>query len=211
MMVFGLTIYQLIFVIAVPIIVILVVIFVLVIPIRKSHIKNKYDDYYYRTIHKIVVNEDYYLINRFLFKIDDSHVGTIDHIIFGEKYIYIISAEYYDGDITGKQFDKSLILVPHKKGKKRYIVNPFLESKNLLERLSMNTDIDSDLMIGIVLVNNDVSINIMNESKQYYAIQINKLASLIKAIESRDIPTINEQQLDRAVKVFDKLNRRRDK
>ena len=65
-------------------------------------------------------------------------------------------------------------------------------------------------MIGIVIVNKRVNINVENESKQYYAIQINKLPQLIKAIESRPIPNINEQQLARAVKVFDKLNRRRD-
>ena len=65
-------------------------------------------------------------------------------------------------------------------------------------------------MIGIVVTNKRVNINVDNESKQYYAIQINKLPQLIKAIESRPIPNINEQQLARAVKVFDKLNRRRD-
>ena len=85
-----------------------------------------------------------------------------------------------------------------------------MTSKLLLERLSLNTEVDSSLMIGIVVTNKRVNINVANESKQYYAIQINKLPQLIKAIESRSIPTINEQQLARAVKVFDKLNRRRD-
>ena len=88
--------------------------------------------------------------------------------------------------------------------------NPYLESKLLLERLSLNTEVDASLIIGIVVTNKRVNINVTNESKQLYAIQINKLPKLIKAIEARLIPTINEQQLARAVKVFDKLNRRRD-
>ena len=201
--------YQLIFIIAVPVVVLTVAFVLIYLPLRKRHIRKHYDEYYYKTIHRIVTNEDYYLINRFLFKLDDTRTGTIDHIIFGEKYFYIISSRYYEGDITGKQFDKSLILI-NNKGKKAYINNPYLESKLLLERLSMNTDVDAQLMIGIVVTNRGVNINVANESKQYYAIQINKLPQLIKAIESRPIPTINEAQLARAVKVFDKLNRRRD-
>lgn len=206
---YNITTIQLVFFIAVPIVVLTLLFFFIFIPLRKRYIKKNYDEYYYRTIHRIVTNEDYYLINRFLFKVDDSRTGTIDHILFGDKYIYIISSKYYDGDLIGKQYDKSLILI-NSKGKKCYVNNPFLENKLLLERLSMNTDVDSQLMIGIVLVNKNVNINVTNESKQYYAIQVNKLPQLVKAIESREIPTINETQLARAVKVFDKLNRRRD-
>lgn len=206
---FSLNIYQLIFVIAVPIVVLIVAFFLIFLPLRKRSYRKNYDEYYYKTIHRIVTDEDYYLINRFIYKIDDTKTGTIDHIIFGEKYFYLISSKYYEGDITGKQFDKSLILIDNH-GKKFYVDNPFLESKLLLERLSLNTEVDTSLMIGIVIVNKRVNINVENESKQYYAIQINKLPQLIKAIESRPIPNINEQQLARAVKVFDKLNRRRD-
>lgn len=204
-----LSIYQWIFIIAVPIIVLIVAFFLIILPIRRRSIRRNYDEYYYKTIRRIVTDEDYYLINRFIFKIDDTKTGTIDHIIFGEKYFYLITSKYYDGDIIGKQFDKSLILIDSR-GKKSYIDNPYLESKLLLERLSLNTEVDASLMIGIVVTNKRVNINVTNESKQLYAIQINKLPKLIKAIEARPIPTINEQQLARAVKVFDKLNRRRD-
>ena len=208
MVLFTLNTIQIIFIITASVIVLTVAFVLIYLPSRKRYIRKHYDEHYYKTIHRIVTNEDYYLINRFLFKLDDTRTGTIDHIIFGEKYFYIISSKYYEGDITGKQFDKSLILV--NKGKKSYINNPYLESKLLLERLAMNTDVDTQLMIGIVVTNRGVNINVANESKQYYAIQINKLPQLIKAIESRPIPTINESQLARAVKVFDKLNRRRD-
>ena len=202
--------YQLAFIIVVPIIVLAVLFFFIFLPLKKRIMRKKYDEYYYRTIRKIATNEDYYLINRFIFKIDDTHTGKIDHILFGDKYMYVITDKYYNGDIMGNQFDKSLILVNPKKGKS-YVNNPCIETKTLLERLSLTTDVDKELMIGIVLTNRNVNIHVKNESKQYYLIQVNKLPQLIKAIESRDIPTINEQQLARAVNVFDKLNRRRDK
>ena len=80
---FSLNIYQLIFVIAVPIVVLIVAFFLIFLPLRKRSYRKNYDEYYYKTIHRIVTNEDYYLINRFIYKIDDTKTGTIDHIIFG--------------------------------------------------------------------------------------------------------------------------------
>ena len=201
--------WQIAFFIAVPIIVLGIAFFFVFLPIRRSYIKKRFRDYYYHTIRRISVNEDYYLINRFIFRIDDSSVGNIDHIIFGEKFIYIISDKYYDGNIKGKQTDKSLILID-KRGKKCYIDNPFLESAKLLTSLALNTDLDSDIMIGITVVNNGVNIGVKPEGKQFYAIQIKKLPQLIKAIESRPIDPLNEKQLARAVQGFDKINRRRD-
>ena len=205
----NINIYQIIFFITVPIVVLLLAFFFIFLPIRHTYIKKRFRDYYYRTIRKITVNEDYYLINRFIFKIDDSQTGTIDHIIFGEKFIYIIIDKYYEGNLRGKQTDKSLILID-KKGKKYYTDNPFLESAKLLTSLSLNTDLDSDIMIGITIVNNSVNIGVKPEGKQFYAIQVKKLPQLIKAIESRPVDPLNEKQLARAVQGFDKLNRRRD-
>lgn len=205
----NVNIYQIILFVAVPIILLVLGFIFIFLPIRRAYIKKRFRDYYYRTIKKIAVNEDYYLINRFIFRIDDSQTGTIDHIIFGEKFIYIITDKYYEGNLRGKQTDKSLILID-KKGKKFYTDNPYLESQKLLTSLSLNTDLDSEIMIGIAVVNNGVNIGVKPEGKQYYAIQIKKLPQLIKAIESRPVDPLNEKQLARAVQGFDKLNRRRD-
>ena len=204
-----LNVYQIIFFVALSLVVIALAFIFVYLPLRRRYIKKKFDEHYYKTIRRIVDNEDYYLINKFIYKIDDAHVGTIDHILFGDKYFYIITSKYYEGDLKGNMNDKSLVLY-NRRGQKFYVNNPYTEVKRLLESLSLNTDVDSKLMIGIVVVNKGVNIHVESQSKQYYAIQINKLPQLIKAIESREIPTINETQLAKAVKVFDKLNRRRD-
>ena len=198
---------QLIFVIVVPIVVVIVLIIFGLIPLLKHLRKAKYREYYYKTVRKIALNQDYYLINQFVFPTDDNHKGIIDHVLFGDKYIYVISSAYYPGDLTGQIFDQSLILIP-KKGRKKYVSNPILQNKKLLTRLSMMLELDQDLLIGISITNDDVNLDIKGESKQFYAIQRNKLPALVKAIESRNIPTINEEQLARAVQGFDKMKQK---
>ena len=64
-------------------------------------------------------------------------------------------------------------------------------------------------MIGIVLVNDDCKVAVQSESKQFYIIQRKRLAALIKAIESRPINNINENQLAKAVQSIAKLNKRK--
>lgn len=207
-MIYNLTTPQLIYIISVSLIVLVVIFLLLYFPIRKRIIKKKYVEHYYKEIYKIALNNDYYLINTFAFKVDDSSVLRINHILFGEKYVYLINDYHFDGDIAGKAFDKSLILFS-KKGKKCYIDNPIVRSKFLLERLCIMTGLDPTIMIGISLVNDDCNSDIASTSKQYYLVSRNKLASLVKAIESRNIAKLNEKSLDKLVHSINKMNRKK--
>ena len=144
------------------------------------------------------------------FRVDSSKVAKIDHILFGNKYIYIINDAYYEGDLTGKETDKSLILI-NDKGKKFYTDNQYLISSSLVKTLSQSTGIGMDLMIGVTVVNNNCKISIETSNKQFYIIQKKRLKRLIKAIESRNVGNINAAQLEALVKAIDKLNRTKKK
>ena len=206
----SLTTPQLIYIIAVSVVLSLIIFLLLFIPLRRRSIKKKYVEHYYKEIYKIALNHDYYLINNFAFKVDDSSLLRINHILFGDKYVYLINDYHFDGDIAGKAFDKSLICFS-KKGKKYYIDNPIVRSKFLLDRLCIMTGLDPNIMIGISLVNDDCSSDIISISKQYYLVQRNKLASLIKAIESRRIGKLNEKSLEKLVHSINKMNRKKKK
>ena len=203
-----LTLGQLLFVIIVPAIVVLIIAFILVMVFRQKSIKKDFKMHYYKTIYKIAMDNDYYLINNFLFKIDDSHIARIDHVLFGEKYIYIISDCYFDGDIIGKEKDQSIILTD-RKGKKYYYDNPLLSNQKLVNKLCIITGIDPSLLIGITVINDKCLCGIETTGKNFYIIQNNKLKKLVKAIESRPINKIKPDQLDKVVQAFDKLNRRK--
>ena len=204
----NLTNIQLAFVIIVPVVLLLFLSFVLYFPIVSAYRKKHFQIHFYKRVYKVALNNDYYLINQFVFKIDSSKNVMIDHILFGNKYIFVIISKYYQGDLVGKYLDKSLIFIS-RKGKKCYTDNPLNEIKYLSSKLSSLTSIDAALMIGIVLINDDCKVAVKSESKQFYIIQRKRLASLISAIESRPVENINEAQLSKAVQSIAKLNKRK--
>ena len=199
---------QIIFLVIAPLIILGIIFIIIYIPIKKRLVKNKFREYYYRKIYDIAKNQDYFLINNFAFRIDNGKTALIDHILFGEKYIYLILDYYYEGDITGTVNDTSLIYIPTR-GKKCYTDNPLLRNKRLLSRFSLITDLEQSMLIGIVLVNDECHIGVESHDKQYYFIQRQKLPKLIAAIESRNIDKINQVELEKAVKAIDKLNRKK--
>ena len=203
-----LTIGQTLFIIIVPIVVVALIAVVVIVILSQKSVKKDFKGHYYKRIYKLAMDKDYYLINNFLFKIDDSHVARIDHILFADKYIYIISDFYFDGDISGKEKDASIIL-EDRKGKKYYYDNPLLTNQKLINKLCLVTGIDPNLLIGISIINDKCMCGIETTTKNFYIIQSNKVRQLIKAIESRPITKINPDQLAKAVKAIDKLNRRK--
>ena len=203
-----LTNIQLAFVIIVPTVILIFLVICIYIPASGAYRRKHFQIHFYKQVYRVALNNDYYLINQFVFKVDSSKNATVDHILFGNKYIYVIISKYYQGDLVGKYLDKSLIFISHK-GKKCYTDNPFSEVKQLASKLSSSTSIDASLMIGIVLINDDCKVAVQSESKQFYIIQRKRLPALIKAIESRPINNINENQLSKAVQSIAKLNKRK--
>ena len=207
-MLVQLTNIQLAFVIIVPIVLLIFLFICVYIPASGAYRRKHFQVHFYKQVYRVALNNDYYLINQFVFKVDSSKNATVDHILFGSRYIYVIISKYYQGDLVGKYLDKSLIFISHK-GKKCYTDNPFNEVKLLTSKLSSSTSIDASLMIGIVLINDDCKVAVQSESKQFYIIQRKRFPSLIKAIESRPVSTINETQLGKAVQSIAKLNKRK--
>lgn len=215
----GLNEKQIIFIIVASLVVLVIAFSCIFFPLRKKYIRRNYRKHYHELIYKIAVLDDFYLINDFRFRTDDSHTAIIDEILIGEKYFYIITCLYFEGQLTGNETDSSLIYIP-KMGVKKYTDNPFHETKKIINKLSIITGLDPSLMIGIILVNDNCEVNVIPEKrpddteyspeeKIYFFSKRKKFEKLIKTLESRDVGTINAEQLDRAVKQIDKLNRRK--
>ena len=196
------------FIIIAPIVFVVFIAICLYFPIVGAYRRRFFQIHFYKQVYRVALDNDYYLINQFVFKVDYSKNATVDHILFGNKYIYVIISKYYQGDLIGKYADKSLIFISHK-GKKCYTDNPYNEAKYLTSKLSSSTGIDASLMIGIVLINDDCKVAVQSESKQFYIIQRKRFHALVKAIESRPIENINESQLEKAVQSIAKLNKRK--
>lgn len=206
-MILDLTTPQLIFVIVAPIVVLLLLFVIIYFPSKKSYVKKHYKEIYYKKIYSIVEKEDYLLINDFSFKIDSINTLHIDHILFGNKYIYIINDYYFSGNISGKVEDESFVLLT-KRGEKKYYENVIKTNKFITSRLSAATGVDSSFLIGINIVNDDCMVGVVNQSKQFYIIQRNNFAKLLSQIESREVSDFDEDALVKAAQDISCMNRK---
>ena len=207
MLIYELTKIQITFIIVSSVVALILLVIFAVVPIMKIIHKRYYRSYYYKKVYNYTLNRDFYLINNFSFRLDSKHNTTIDHILFGDKFIYVIMDKYYEGDLMGNSYDESLILIA-KNGTKNYVDNPYVQFNKLLSRLSTATGIGTDLMIGITMINNDCRMKIESSSKQFFMIQRKRFSKLVDTIEARDVGKINAKSLQNAVLTVNNLNKK---
>ncbi len=175
--------------------------------IKHGYFKTHLVRIYGKFVYHIALYGDYYLINKMNLPIDSDHTAHIDHILFGEKYIYVIKDRYYNGSLSGKENDESWVYFPDDRRKSRYIDNPLKINRQRTEKLGLFTGLNEDLFISIVVVNNDCLLDkFESTSRRDYVVQIGRLHKLIEAIESRSVPKINDAQLEQAVQDMAHIN-----
>lgn len=175
-------------------------------PLKKFLTRKLFRYRYYHHIYKYVDKKDYRLINNFVFKVDENTNAHFDHVVFGEKYIYLITDKYWSMGIYGKIQDPSWLLFKNEKNR-IYVDNPLAKNELRTKKISLVTGIDQSLFVAIVVVNNDCLIG--DDTKLKYNNLLIKEKVLIKTIEefeSSEIPSINDEQLQETVYKFDKLN-----
>lgn len=185
---------------------ILLVFFIIYPIIRKKHIFNNFKIIYYKKIRKVADIRDYYLINNLTLKQNGKMVCKIDHVLFGDKYIYVIKDRYYRGGIKGEKEDSTWFFYD-KKGKKSEMDNPMKNNELRIEKLSLLTQIDKSFFISVVIINDDCVIKKMKDlnNESSFIISSSKFQKLVKAIEQRDVQKIDENQLKFAVEDISKL------
>jgi hypothetical protein len=179
----------------------LFLIFLLFFPfIRRSYIFHNFKKVYYKKINNIVLNNDYLLINDLTLNDRDGKICTIDHLVFAQKYIYVIKDRYYRGGVSGKKED-NVWLFYGKQGQREEFENPMNINKKRIDKLANITHFDKEYFISIVLINNDCVIKNLKSlnSGDSYIVPYGKLNSLIKTIESRDVAPIEQKGLEKAV------------
>lgn len=175
-------------------------------PIKRSILSHRYVRNYGRLIYKIALDYDFYLINQFGLLREGNEIRTINHILFGTKWIYVIKDCYYRGAISAKENDASWIHYLNKK-KKRYIDNPLKVNAENINQLSMITQIDKNMLISVVVINDDCHVEPFSRtSKTNFFVPKGQLRKLIKALENQEVESIDEKALDAAVKEIDRLN-----
>ncbi|HOH68399.1 MAG: hypothetical protein WC160_01635 [Bacilli bacterium] len=180
-------------------------------PVKRAILRRHYVWFFARYIYRIALDFDYYLINQFAYIHSNREEKTINHILFGSKWIYVITDGYYPGAISAKENDVSWIYYSSRK-KKAYIDNPLRINADNVNQISMITDVNKDLLISIVVINDDCHVEPFDgTSKTNFLVKKSQLRHLIKALEGRDVDNIDEKALAKAVTEIHALNRNKKK
>lgn len=161
---------------------------------------------YYKTVRRVTYDNDYLLINDFRNKVGSKENFTIDHLMAGDKYFYVIRDRYYPGAISAKEDDAKWL---YYKGKKKQIINnPMMLNRLRVEHLALLSNVDVKYFISIVLVNDDCLMTPMDcTCNDSFLVSLKKFPKLIKIIESSsDVEPLQKESVAAAMKDFAKLN-----
>jgi len=192
--------YRIIFIV-VAIILALLLIALILFPFIKRHYEFKnFNEIYFKRINRIALDHDYLLINNLVLRDHNGVICRIDHILFCEKYIYVIKDRYYRGGISGN-YNDNIWFFYGKKGIKEEFENPMHINEKRIEKLANITHFDKSYFVSIVLINDNAIVKNLKgmNSKDSFIIPYSKLKKLIKTIESKDVAPIDQKGLEKAV------------
>ncbi len=163
---------------------------------------------FYRTVIKVVRDGDYYLLNNLQLRLDQKTYVRINHLIGGDKFIYVITDRYYEGAINAKPDDYRWMYY-ERSGGKRFVSNPLLENKAAMERLSIISGIQTSFMVGIVLVNKDCFVNRFSEEEpKNLLVSENKLGKIIESFEQKEVKPFVKEELWQCIQDLHMLRRK---
>lgn len=166
--------------------------------------RKKYHEIFGRKLYRLAMNRDYYLINRLVLKSHDDSRFVIDHLMFGDKFIYAFYDFYCEESLYGKSTDNSFLI----KGKKKnsYTDNPALIAKQRIKELSVLIGLDESLFVPIALVNNTCDFIDYDENNSI--VYLRRLTKTIDEYEKKDVNPLNQEQMMYAVHDISCINLR---
>jgi len=168
-------------------------------PLRKLYYRHAQKEFFYRKVMKVVRNGDYYLLNGLRLSLGSGQYVVIDHLIGGDKYIYVLMDFYCEGALSVMPFDSKWVSY-RKNGMKTEIANPLIAVRNVLVRLAMQTGISSSFLVGIVLINDDCFVNAFhNNEDDVQLIPLSKLQKVIDSYEAHSLAPFVPKELRQVI------------
>lgn len=181
--------------------------------IKRARYKKDHISIYGKRVYKYALHNDLYLINKLALKGNDDQLLKIDHLLFGTKYIYVISDFYLPGNIEAKENDRSFVYTPlEKNAKKVYIDNVFISGAELTKKVASNLGLNPSLFIPVALVDDEADFGDFKPTlKNNYLVHVSNFNKLLDALEARKVAPLNDDQLKYAVMDVNRLNERKRK
>lgn len=178
-----------------------IIFFILRSPKIKTKIEfsnERYRYIYYKKVKEIANKYDFYLVNNVEIDTRDEVVCKIDHILFANKYIYVIKDRYYRGTISGEKANKKWYFHPND-NEVFEMDSPLLQNQRRVDHLAAVTAIDRSFFISIVIINDNCVVKSNDDlnSENSFIVSLSQLPRLIKFIESRKVMNLNQSQLEK--------------
>ena len=161
---------------------------------RNLYRKRHYQEATYLKLSKIAKYEDYLLINNYKVDLDAEHIGIVNHILAGNKFLYFINDFNLSGVISGELKSYHLRQIDKEK-RVNEIVNPLNYNINLIKRFSQKHNLDQSFIKGIVVINDDSFIGINGTGKNFFMVSRKDLPNLISELEDCNEKNIKEKSL----------------
>ena len=151
--------------------------------------------------------------------LDDVNIANYDgeqlfvnHIIFGKKYIYLISDFLLKGFVEGDEKNNSWLYFDNNKRKHLYLDNlDMIADKNMRDFAGI-LQISPDPIVNICLVPNECDFRISDSSKANKTItHYSALNRVINSFESKDIGSLNPDQITDEFKLIKSKNEERNR
>ncbi len=167
--------------------------------IRRKLFSARYKKIYYDCVNHCVECNDFYLINNLSFDVGSSKTLSIDHLVGGNKYIYVIIDYYIDGGLK-IDYHSPISYVYKKNNEKLEIANPIQVVNHSMNKLSSLSGISSDFLVGIILINDDCNVVSIEKSESpVNIVTLRKLSKFIEDYERRPVKPFIAKQLWQAI------------
>lgn len=121
---------------------------------------------------------------------------AINHVLFGEKFIYLISDFLLKGFVSGEEKDNSWVYFNSITKTNHYLDNLYLISDKNIRDFSQILEISPDLIVSICVVPNECDFKIkgIKDDKKIIA-HYSSLRRVIKRFEKKRIDALDKKQI----------------
>ncbi len=157
---------------------------------KNLHIRN--------LLSKYVNKNDYLYLRNLCLRIAPGHYINVDHIIIGDRFIYVIAAKFYLGFLSGKDTDEKWVLSDGKNTD--LIENPLLVNEIKINYIAQILRVNPNVLVNIVLLSRtahlDSTIDIRNSS--LHLMEENNVIKLMERYEAdTNYPVFSSTDLER--------------
>lgn len=174
--------------------------------IRKFFEKYRFKKSVYKVLRYYAEEEDQLLLNKVALILDEGNQPILfDHILFADKYIYIISDFSAQGGLYGNVNDPALFLKKNK-GDIEKIDNPVFYNEEKVKRLEQALGIShtDKMLVSVVVFNSTLVVprGIEKKEQTSWFLSLLELEKTIRIAEKDDVEPIRHEQSEKMAKML---------